>query len=265
MNKKPTPENRIWFKDNPWPDGHGLKEVRFYGLLREDGVYLHLEIKSENYYAKEGYENLQDIADEHDEILEKKGIEDEWKYYGGWLNFHACHIQPNKELLLGNEQHPFTIQTLPNLMLEADHPPPESETWGGISFDNLAFHCYILGHDAVGYHSIRSKSAKSPFSYNIDWHGKVALAYMGDEEFRYSFEIQLRDIPFEGFLVQTKQGYEYAESEEEDWYWSNMRREGINNKDREKELWGWLERHTTIERSQMKFVIEENSDWLRFL
>ena len=257
--------NRIWLKDNPWPEGHGLKDVRFYGVLSEEGVFLHLEIASEDYYAKEGYDKCSDIAEKHDEALEEQGEEDDWKYYSGWLNFNACHIRPNIYPILGNEQNPFSMKELSDLELIMDDPPPKEDSWGGIDFDNLAFHCYVLGHDAVGHHHIKIISAgEIPLRYDIDWEGKIALAYEGDNEFRYSFKVQLRNIPFDGFDGRSRDEFRYGNKmEEKEGFWYDTRKDRTME-EREKELRDWIERYTDIGRQELKFISGEYSDWLKF-
>ncbi|MEO1435249.1 MAG: hypothetical protein AAFV80_06900, partial [Bacteroidota bacterium] len=199
MSKQTSITNRIWLKNNPWPNGHGLEKVRFYATLSGDGIHLHLELKSEKYYAAEGWENIHEIAEAHDFKLEEQNEEDEWLYYACWLNYHACHLQPNKKVVLGNAEQPFSMDQLNGLQLILDDPPPIEKNWGGIDFDNLYFHCYVLGHDAVGHHHIKIQATSQSNHFDIDWTGKIALAYIGEEEFRYDFTIQIRNIPFEGF------------------------------------------------------------------
>lgn len=259
-----TSANRIWLKDNPWPEGHSVKEIQFYGILKENGVYLHLEIKSENYYAKEGYKAIQAPARKHDEMLDARGIKDNWRFYASWLNYHACHIYPNNDLLLGNENNPFSINKFSNLELSADNPPPEEKQWGGLDFDNMFFHCYILGHDAVGHHHIHITSATDSLTYHIDWKGKIALTYGGDEAFKHSFEVQLRDLSFEGFKGQSRMEYRYKEeATKTDGFWYDLRKDSTPAA-REKELRTLAARHTDIEHSELKFVAREHSDWLIF-
>ncbi|TPN82816.1 hypothetical protein [Aquimarina algicola] len=260
-------QNRIWFKNNPWPEGHAIKEVKLYGVLKSDRVLLHLSIKSEDYYAKEGWEATREREKTYDDALYDKGIEDNWQMMAGWLNYHSCHIQPNEYHLLGDHKIPFALDTLDSLTIALDNPPPEDKNWGGISFDDLAFHCYVLGHDAVGYHNISFSSAKTdmPYHYDIDWTGKVALAYMGDEEFKYDFKIQLRDVPFVGFDGVRRNELRYrgkGDSKENYWY---DKRQDQSLEEREAELRAWIEANTTIPPAQLKFVAEEHSDWLKLI
>ncbi len=262
MNRKEG--NRIWFKDNPWPNGHALKESRFYGVLSEEGIHLHLEIKTEDYYADQGFEAATEQAEEHDRKLEEEGVNDDWKMYSAWMNYHSCHIQPNKRVLLGNKEQPFRVDQLANWSFRLDDPPPIEETWKGLDFDNMYFHCYVLGHDAVAHHEIDISSAEKPFHYHIDWKGKVALAYFGDEEFRYTFTIHIRDIEFEGFDGQHRLDLRFKDEAKQQSYWYDTRLDR-SMEEREQELRNWMAQHAHIPDDQLIFSPLERSDWLRFI
>jgi len=266
MNDKNI-ENRIWFKNNPWPDGHAIEDVKFYGVLKADCILLYLSIKSEQYYTKEGFETAHEKALAHDDDCYESGITDDWQLYGGWLNYHACHIQPNNYVVLGDTETPFAMSKLSGLTLNLDDPPPRDKNWGGISFDDLSFHCYVLGHDAVGHHNISFKLAQegAPNHYDVDWVGKVALAYMGDDEFKYDFKIKLRNVPFMGFdgLARNELRHE-GESVLKKSYWYDTRQDRSVG-ERESELREWATVNTTIPASRLKFTEEEHSDWLKFV
>ncbi|MEM6724885.1 MAG: hypothetical protein AAF598_12650 [Bacteroidota bacterium] len=253
--------NRIWFKDNPWPNGHALEKVRFFGILSENGIFLHLEIASEKYYAAEGWEHIRKIAKAHDSQLEKQNVTDDWLYYSSWLNYHSGHIKPNNPIMLGNAEHSFSMDALHQMVLRLDDPPPIEATWGGLDFDGMAFHCYVLGHDAVAHHQIQIQEANKPFEYDIDWTGKVALAYGGDEDFRYDFIVQLRNLRFEGFDGRPRR--ELITSGPQKNRWKDVRNER-SMEAREQELREWMTQFSSIDQTQLTFRADHQSDWLVF-
>ena len=231
-------------------------------------MLLHLSISSEDYYAKEGYEVAREKAETSDDNDYNAGIRDDWQLYGAWLNYHACQIEPNNLFVIGDDERPFEMDMLDGLTLNLDDPPPNEEHWGGISFDDLSFHCYVLGHDAVGHHKIsfRLAQAGAPYHYDIDWAGKVALAYMGDEEFRYDFKVRLRNVPFLGFDGGSRRELqiEQESDSEENYHWYDERQDR-SYEERESELRAWMKTNTNIPLSSLKFTEKEHSDWLEFI
>ncbi|MER7280154.1 hypothetical protein ABT369_37525 [Dactylosporangium sp. NPDC000244] len=55
-----------------------------------------------------------------------------------------------------------------------------------------AFHVYLLGHDSVADHAVTFTGDGSG-RHRIDWTGRVALTYSGDEEFRYEFRAEIHE------------------------------------------------------------------------
>lgn len=56
------------------------------------------------------------------------------------------------------------------------------------AWDGRAFHIYLLGHDAVAGHRIKFLRRGNTDRFDIAWTGKIALAYIGDYDYRYDFE-----------------------------------------------------------------------------
>lgn len=67
--------------------------------------------------------------------------------------------------------------------------------------DDYAFHVYLLGHDSVADHRIRFPVRHGPSRFDVEWTGRVALTYVGDDEFRYEFRAQVSAADFTGFAL----------------------------------------------------------------
>lgn len=67
--------------------------------------------------------------------------------------------------------------------------------------DDYAFHVYLLGHDSVADHRIRFPVRRGPSRFDVEWTGRVALTYVGDDEFRYEFRAQVSAVDFTGFTL----------------------------------------------------------------
>ena len=76
------------------------------------------------------------------------------------------------------------------LELEIDNDPENIKEW-----DDLAFHIYLLGHDAVAKHKIKFVRAADSL-FEIQWSGKIAQAYVGDYEFKHDFNAVLKNVQF---------------------------------------------------------------------
>jgi len=47
-------KNRIYFKDNPYPNGHLIKEFKWSArVFSEDGLWFDFHLISDNYYAED--------------------------------------------------------------------------------------------------------------------------------------------------------------------------------------------------------------------
>ena len=67
--------------------------------------------------------------------------------------------------------------------------PIEDYDW-----DYPAFTIYLLGHDAVAGHDIRMTPSDTQGLYDIDWRGRIALAYVGEDQFNYSFRARIEAV-----------------------------------------------------------------------
>ena len=176
-------KNRIYFKGNPWPEGHPVKKFDWLASIREDFVWFDMHLKSENYYHERDIEDDEDIDYPSD-----------WAAPAVWGNFHSCTLSSNYwhdggfKVCLQQEYSPEYID---GLELEVDMTPEAVEDW-----DDLAFHIYLLGHDSAAKHKIKFERIGDSLRFNIIWSGKIAQAYVGDYEYKHDFNVVLANVLF---------------------------------------------------------------------
>lgn len=177
--------NRIYFKDNPWPEGHPIKTFDWSAKEIDGDVWFDMHLESADYYAE------RDIDDE--------GINypSDWEAANVWGNYHSCTLSSNCWHYGGFRactKPEYTPDFLDGLELEVDsNPDPELIN----SSDAFAFHIYLLGHDAVAKHKFKFQRSDKSTQFNIIWTGMIALAYVGDYEFKHMFSalISTADFP----------------------------------------------------------------------
>jgi hypothetical protein len=187
---------RIWFEGNPWPGGHAIKALEFQLLLDEAGVGLLLDLQSEDYYAGDASHFDEDNG---------SAAESDWTSKSVWGNYHSCRLS-NTYWGIGrdtvprvaNADAPITSRVLDTIHVTADildlgeqSPKP---------YEDHAFHIYLTGHDAVAAHDIRI-APQNDGRFELKWSGLIALAYAGDDVFRYRFRAEAHDVPFGGFRL----------------------------------------------------------------
>ncbi|MBU2666203.1 hypothetical protein KOI35_22130 [Actinoplanes bogorensis] len=166
---------RIWFPGNPWPDGHRVDEFEWAGRLDDLGqLWFDLSLRTAD-YDEAGDPGPDDRPDWESPIV--------------WNNYHRCRISSTfwgeaTGVLAATPGRPFRIADPQPQRLAADPLPIED-----LDADP-AFHVYLLGHDSVAEHTI-TFTADADGSHRIDWTGRVALTYAGDETFRYEFRAEI--------------------------------------------------------------------------
>lgn len=174
--------NRIYFKDNPWPEGHPI--VAFSWLAKQiDGkVWFDFHLESADYDS------------EREIDTEEIDYDSDWEAPGAWKNYHACTISST---YWENPGFPvcaladYTPSYLNGRCFNIDLRPELLENW-----DEFAFHIYLLGHDAVAQHQIHFEQVTGTTLFNIQWTGKIALAYAGQDKFMHDFSIYIENVPF---------------------------------------------------------------------
>lgn len=189
----PAESGRIWFIDNPWPSGHAIREFHWSGRLTKDGSLwfdLHLETV--------------DYDSEHQPACDQ---DDDWHSPEVWNNFQSCILsstywadEGSRGLFAGHQTAPFRWASLEGLTLNADSDGDAENT---NTETPPSFRIYLTGHDAVANHQVRFQRGSSNRSFCIEWAGLIALAYIGDHEFKYAFRAIVPSVVFEGFKVPT--------------------------------------------------------------
>lgn len=175
-------KNRIHFKGNPWPEGHPIKSLEWKAKEINGDVWFDIELETDNYYSE------RDIED--DEDLEYPS---DWDAPIVWGNFHQCSISTGesngfKVCSVSNYNKEF----LDGLEIEVDSNIDFDEH----KWDDFTFRIYLLGHDAVTRHKFRFERIQNGDLFKIIWSGKIALAYVGDYEFKYDFYTEISDVPY---------------------------------------------------------------------
>lgn len=171
---------RIWFPGNPWPDGHRVTDFLWAGRLDGSGrLWFDLRLETA------GYDEEVDVPDsEADEDVP------DWVAPIVWNNYHACTLGSAWDdatgLLAATPERPFRLADPAPQRLFADPLPIEDLD------ASPAFHVYLLGHDSVAGHTV-TFTTEGPGRHRIDWTGRIALTYAGDEEFRYEFRAEIHD------------------------------------------------------------------------
>lgn len=179
-------ENRIYFKDNPYPGGHAVKKFSWSAKMDpEAGLFFHFHLETDDYYAEDESEEEEDdtVAD--------------WQSKSVWGNYHSCTLSStahgNTGIRVAAPGEKFDFGGWETLQLAADTFPLPDD-W---EYDDLNFSIYLLGHDSVADHHIRIER-QTGNTFHLHWTGKIALTYGGDDEFKYSFEARLGNITFDG-------------------------------------------------------------------
>ncbi len=189
--------NRIYFKDNPWPNGHSIKEFEWEARLEPDsGIWFDLHLKSEDYDAD-------DIVEEEEE--EEEDDRPDWYHKIVWNNYHAVTLSStfwgHKGLLVGTEANHLDFTKLAHTTFEVDTLPLQDER----DYEDGAFGIYLLGHDAAADHRIHFEKNTGSIDFTVRWSGKIALMYAGQEEFKYDFDATITNAAFSG--IKLPEGY----------------------------------------------------------
>ena len=176
--------DRIYFQANPWPEGHPITEFAWTAKAVEGDVWFDLHLKSADYYAE------RDIDDEDDETQELS----DWESPTVWNNYHACTLSStfwgNKGFRICRIEQ-YKPEFLDGLEMLVDTHPEAIEDW-----DELAFHIYLLGHDAAAKHRIRFERIQGSQQFKIVWTGSIAAAYVGQYEFKHAFSASISSAQF---------------------------------------------------------------------
>ncbi len=186
-------QDRIFFTGNPWPEGHPVKEFRWTAAVREGQVRFDLHLRSDDYEAEREIEDPEENDEEGEEgdDTEDRAYIGDWQSVGVWTNYHRCTLSSTNwgagDGLAVCATADYSLGLLDGLEIEVDDPPPAD-------IEDNFFHIYLLGHDAAAAHRIRFDRIPGTDRFNITWTGKIALAYAGDNEYKYEFAAHLYGV-----------------------------------------------------------------------
>jgi hypothetical protein len=173
------PANRITFLGNPWPEGHPIKEFEWLAREKDGQVWFDFHLQTEDYESERPINDDEDIDSGSD-----------WEAPIVWNNFHACTLSSNywhDGGFAAGKIGEVSLESLNGIEVSVDNPAPDDT-------EDNAFHVYLLGHDAAAHHRIRFSRIPGTDRFNIHWIGKLALAYVGDYEYKHEFEAKLFDV-----------------------------------------------------------------------
>ncbi|MEZ4713169.1 MAG: hypothetical protein R3A44_38630 [Caldilineaceae bacterium] len=174
---------RIYFKGNPWPEGHPIKAFVWSAKEVGEDVWFHMHLESADYYAERDIEND-----------ENADYPSDWMAPIVWENYHSCILSSNHWHDGGFRvcsKTDYTLDFLNGLELNVDSNPEFIEEW-----DDLAFHIYLLGHDMVAKHKIKFERVGDSTRFKISWAGRIAQVYVGDYKFKHEFCVVISDAEF---------------------------------------------------------------------
>ncbi|WP_405164912.1 hypothetical protein OG203_07310 [Nocardia sp. NBC_01499] len=171
---------RIVFPGNPWPAGHAIDEFAWTGRIDENGnLWFDLHLRSAKY-------------DEAGSPKSAVGADD-WSSPQVWRNSGGCTLSSTywgeddgTGFLAATPGNPFHLKSLTPQRLTAD-PLPLAEV---DQLEYLAFNIYLLGHDSVADQEVIF-TRRPDGGHDIAWHGRVALTYVDDNEFRHAFHVRI--------------------------------------------------------------------------
>lgn len=175
-------ESRIYFLENPYPNGHKLKEFKWsIRLIPAKGLWFDLHLETEKYYAE-------------DESEDETEPESDWKAKIVWGNYHSCRMSSNYwhdgGFLGGSENKKFDFSKGNQNHFRVD-PLPRPQHFD-INEDR-PFFTYLLGHDDCADHKITFQR-EGEDTCRIVWEGKIALSYSGDYDFKYRFSTEITEV-----------------------------------------------------------------------
>ncbi|MGH1433439.1 MAG: hypothetical protein ACRBG0_03165 [Lewinella sp.] len=185
--------DRIFFKNNPYPNGHRIQEFCWSGrLIKERGLVFDFHLVTENYYEE-------DDSDEEEEEANS-----DWESKMAWGNFHQCTMSSTfwngNGAVVGTIGKPLDFSKLLGKTIIID-PLPDVNKYNPQAF---ALDIYLLGHDKCANHNITFTKQHNTSTFDIEWRGNIALFYSGDNEFKYSFETKIRKVNFAGIHLDKR-------------------------------------------------------------
>ncbi|RLK58789.1 hypothetical protein [Actinokineospora cianjurensis] len=166
---------RIWFQDNPWPEGHAIATFEWTAGLDDNGhLWFDPVLITEDYDAERMPEEPPDRTRE-------------WDSPELWTNYEGCLIEPLDQhaFLAATPGSPFSFTATEPRTLTLDPLPEPPDA-------RHAFQFHLLGHDTCADHTF--VITRQPDGHHrIDWTARIALTYAGETEYLHAFRAELHD------------------------------------------------------------------------
>ncbi|MBF7093405.1 hypothetical protein IUY40_17865 [Flavobacterium sp. ALJ2] len=188
----------ICFLGNPYPNGHKLIEFVWSGRVEEDeSLWFDFHLKTDSYYAD-------------DNKNEQEEERSDWNSKVVWENYQNCIISStywgSDGIKINKSSQKAVFNDFINQTLIVDSLPFNDD----FEYDRLAFEIFLLGHDTCADHKLEI-SLNTENNYDIEWSGKIALSYLGDDKFNHDFVLKVQNIAFNGFYYPKSWSLEKAD------------------------------------------------------
>jgi hypothetical protein len=199
----PQPNGRIWFPGNPWPNGHRIKSFRFGATITPDRGAWDAALVGKRPAMALDFELVTAAYDEEDTSDRDGSGATDWESKIVWNNYGSCRISSSATsdypgILVSDGKTPFVFD-LDEYSFTADPLPIEDI---GDHPTKAAFGIYMLGHDSVADHRIHLHSRRPDGSYTVNWTGRVAMTYTGqDDTFEHAFRAHVEGVRFDAISM----------------------------------------------------------------
>lgn len=198
----PKPQGRIWFEGNPWPGGHRIASFRFGAHIDLDRGSWNPDMLGKRPALALDFELITERYDKEDGSDRFASGPTDWTSKSVWNNFQTCRLSSSETsdlpgIAVSDSSVPFVFDQASYRFTADPLPIGEFEDFPTVA----AFGIYLLGHDAAADHRIHLHSRQPDGSYTVEWTGKVARAYVGDDNFEFGFRAHIDGVRFDSISL----------------------------------------------------------------
>ena len=175
--------DRVYFKGNPWPEGHPLDAFGWKAKVVDGDVWFDFHIETVDYNAERDIEEDWDV--EHDS---------DWASPEVWKNYRRC-ILSSWEWHEGGfkvcSAEDYSPEFLDGLEIAVDAKPAGHE-----DDKDFAFLIYVFEHGPVGNNRFTFKRIPGTDLFDITWTGQLAKHRAGKFKFGNELSMLLIECEF---------------------------------------------------------------------